>query len=54
MRKVIYQVWISLDGYAADADNSTKFFEDRKFGAESDEDLLEYMDRIDTVLLGEW
>lgn len=52
MRKVIYQVWISVDGYAADSDHTTKFFEDRKYGGESDEDLLKYMDNIDTILLG--
>jgi dihydrofolate reductase len=52
MRKIIYQVWISLDGYAADANHSTKFFEDRKYGEGSDQELLDYMDNIDTVLLG--
>lgn len=52
MRKIIYQVWISLDGYAADANHSTKFFEDRKYGEASDEDLLKYMDNFDTILLG--
>lgn len=52
MRKVIYQVWISLDGYAADANHSTKFFEDPKYGGVSDEELLDYMDNIDTILLG--
>jgi dihydrofolate reductase len=52
MRKIIYQPWISLDGFAADADNSTKFFEDRKYGVGSDEDLHAYMDNIDTILLG--
>lgn len=52
MRKVIYQVWISLDGYAADADSSTKFFEDRKYGGESDKELLRDMEHIDTILLG--
>lgn len=52
MRKIIYQVWISLDGYAADANHSTKFFEDPKYGECSDQDLLDYMDNIDTILLG--
>jgi dihydrofolate reductase len=52
MRKIIYQVWISLDGYAADANHSTKFFEDPKYGGSSDKDLLDYMDNIDTILLG--
>lgn len=52
MRKIIYQVWLSLDGYAADADHSTKFFEDPKYGEGSDQELLDYMDTIDTILLG--
>ena len=52
MRKIIYQVWISLDGYAADANHATKFFEDPKYGEVSDQDLLDYMNNIDTVLLG--
>lgn len=52
MRKIIYQPWVSLDGYAADGDNSTKFFEDKKYGGHSDQELLDYMDNIDTILLG--
>ena len=52
MRKIIYQVWTSLDGYAADANHTTKFFEDPKFSEGSDTELLEYMDTIDTILLG--
>src|SRR5688500_5879360 len=52
MRKVIFQEFLSLDGYAADKDNSTKFFEDPKFAEVSDEDLLEEMNRFDAILLG--
>lgn len=52
MRKLIFQEFISLDGYAADRDNSTKFFEAPEFAEESDEDLLNEMDRFDTILLG--
>ena len=52
MRKLIYQVWISLDGYAADANHSTKFFEDPKYSEGSDQELLDHMDNIDTILLG--
>lgn len=52
MRKVIVQQWISADGYAADANGSTKFFEDPKWGVQSDEDLFAQMDQMDTILLG--
>ena len=52
MKKIIFQEFISLDGYAADAANSTAFFEERRFGQGSDEDLLAEMDNFDTILLG--
>ena len=52
MRQLIFQEFLSLDGYAADKDNSTKFFEGPEFSEESDEDLLAEMHRFDTILLG--
>ena len=52
MRKLIFQEFISLDGYAADKENSTKFFEGPEFSEGSDEDLLAEMDRFDRILLG--
>lgn len=52
MRQLIFQEFLSLDGYAADKDNSTKFFEAPEFSAESDDDLLNEMNRFDTILLG--
>ena len=52
MRKLVFQEFLSLDGYAADKDHSTKFFEAPEFSQESDEDLLEEMNRFDTILLG--
>ena|SRR5688572_4132143 len=52
MRKLIFQEFLSLDGYAADRDHSTKFFEAPEFSQESDDDLLQEMDRFDTILLG--
>ena len=52
MRKLIFQEFLSLDGYAADKENSTKFFEGPEFSEESDEDLLAEMQRFDTILLG--
>lgn len=52
MRKLIFQEFLSLDGYAADKDHSTKFFEGPEFSIESDQDLLAEMDRFDTIVLG--
>ena len=52
MRKLIFQEFLSLDGYAADKDQSTKFFEAPEYAEESDDDLLKEMDRFDTILLG--
>jgi dihydrofolate reductase len=54
MRKLILQEFISLDGYAADQQGSTSFFEHLtgEAGREIDKDLLEFIHTIDTVLLG--
>lgn len=52
MRKLIFQEFLSLDGYAADKNHSTKFFEHPEFSEDSDDDLLKEMDRFDTILLG--
>jgi dihydrofolate reductase len=52
MRNLIFQEFLSLDGYAADKDHSTKFFEAPEFSQDSDDDLLEEMNRFDTILLG--
>lgn len=52
MRKLIYQVWITLDGFAADAKGTTSFFEDKEMHKQSDKDILNDMDHIDTILIG--
>ena len=52
MRKLVFQEFLSLDGYAADKDHSTKFFEAPEYSRDSDEDLLAEMNRFDTILLG--
>jgi dihydrofolate reductase len=52
MRKLIFQQFLSLDGYAADKDHETKFFDQGEFDKESDEDLLAEMERFDNILLG--
>ncbi|WP_153800316.1 dihydrofolate reductase family protein [Foetidibacter luteolus] len=52
MRKLIFQQWLSLDGYAADADNSVTFIESTTLNKYSDLDQLAWLDSIDTILLG--
>ena len=52
MGKLIFQEFLSLDGYAADIDHSTKFFDGPEFTEDSDDDLLTEMDRFETILLG--
>ncbi|MGV3459637.1 MAG: dihydrofolate reductase family protein [Flavobacterium sp.] len=53
MRKVILQVWVTVDGFAADEKGSTAFFEDPKLNEELDKDTFEFIqERVDTVLLG--
>jgi dihydrofolate reductase len=52
MRKLIFQEFLSLDGYAADKDHSTAFFESPVYAKDSDDDLLAEMNRFDTILLG--
>lgn len=52
MRKVIFQQWLSMDGYAADANGNVDFLEvytDKKY---SDREQLDFLDTIDTILLG--
>lgn len=52
MRKLIIQEWLSIDGYAADEKGSTDFFGSVEMSADSDQDILERMNSIDTILLG--
>lgn len=52
MRQLIFQEFFSLDGYAADRNQSTSFFESPVYSEESDQDLLDEMERFDTILLG--
>jgi dihydrofolate reductase len=54
MRKLILQEFVSLDGFAADAEGTTSFFESLtgEKGREVDEDLLRFIGTIDTILLG--
>lgn len=52
MRKLILQEWISLDGFAADQAGTTEFFNKPRYNEDLEEDLLQFMDRVDTILLG--
>lgn len=52
MRTVILQEWISLDGFAADKDGTTKFFEDPKYNEGFTDFQMELFDRIDATILG--
>jgi len=52
MRKVIFQEWLSMDGYAADKNNSPAFLESVTLNKYSDLDQLAFLESIDTILLG--
>lgn len=53
MRKVILQVWLTLDGFAADENGTTSFFEEHEINEELDKDTFDFIQkRVGTVLLG--
>lgn len=52
MRTVILQEWISLDGFAADREGTTKFFEDPKYNEGFNDYQLELFERVDATILG--
>lgn len=52
MRKIILQEWVSLDGFAAGPNDEIDFFIAPELAVDSDDDLLQFMDSIDTILLG--
>ena len=52
MRKIILQEWISLDGFDVDASNSIIFFTSSGLNKYSDDDVLQFMEGIDSILLG--
>ncbi|MET0462979.1 MAG: dihydrofolate reductase family protein [Chitinophagaceae bacterium] len=52
MRKLIFEEFVSLDGLAADENGSTAFFESDTLNKHADEEQLEWLDTIDTILLG--
>lgn len=52
MRKIILQEWLTIDGFAADRNGKLEFFESPELNKGSDKDLLQFMETIDTILLG--
>lgn len=52
MRKLIFQQWISLDGYAEDKNGKLDFFPSTEENMRSDMDQLKFLDSVDTILLG--
>jgi dihydrofolate reductase len=52
MRKLILEEWVSLDGYAADSDGNLDFFPNTAANKFSDQDQLNFLESIDTIILG--
>jgi dihydrofolate reductase len=52
MRKLILQEWLTIDGFVADRNGNLDFFISPELSKGSDEDLLRFMETIDTILLG--
>src|ERR687897_708497 len=52
MRRLILQEWMSLDGYAVDERGTLDFFPASEVDQFSDRDQLEFLESVDTILLG--
>ena len=52
MRRLILEEWMSLDGFAVDKDGTLDFFPASEADRFSDRDQLEFLDSVDTILLG--
>lgn len=52
MRRLIFQQWISLDGYAEDRNGKLDFFPSTEENKYSDKDQLAFLEGVDTILLG--
>jgi dihydrofolate reductase len=52
MRRLILEEWMSLDGYAVDRKGTLDFFPATEADQFSDRDQLEFLDSVDTILLG--
>jgi dihydrofolate reductase len=52
MKRLILEEWISLDGFAVDREGTLDFFPPTETDRYSDRDQLEFLDAVDTILLG--
>ena len=52
MRRLILEEWMSLDGFAVDAEGTLDFFPQSEADRFSDRDQLEFLESVDTILLG--
>lgn len=52
MRKIIVEEWLTLDGFAAKTNGELNFFPDSSIDKYSDEEQLQFLETIDTILLG--
>ena len=52
MRKLILEEWLSLDGFATDKQGKLDFFPANETDKFSDKDQLQFLDNVDTILLG--
>jgi len=52
MRRLILEEWLSLDGFAVDKNGKLDFFPASETDRFSDRDQLEFLDSVDTILLG--
>ena len=52
MGRLILEEWLSLDGFAVDADGRLDFFPATETDHFSDRDQLKFLDSVDTILLG--
>ncbi len=52
MRRLILEEWLSLDGYAVDQEGTLDFFPSTEADRFSDRDQLEFLESVDTILLG--
>lgn len=52
MRRLILEEWLSLDGFAEDKNGKLDFFPASEMDKFSDRDQLEFLESVDTILLG--
>ena len=52
MRRLILEEWLSLDGYAVDGEGTLDFFPSSESDQFSDRDQLQFLESVDTILLG--